>query len=163
MVRNKLPKTTLEYLLLALVPYTEPNLKLAFRPSMFFNDLEKIARINKRTLQSAYTRAQKAGLIEFDEQRIPRLTTKGARRVQRFSAKHLGKHARLMVIFDIPEDESWKRQRLRRLLRELDFQQIQKSVWASEYDHRELLLAEVKEYRLESYIQIYESARIYPK
>jgi CRISPR-associated endonuclease Cas2 len=157
---KQLPKSSLEYVLLALVPYTEPNLKLVFLPSRFFDDLEKISRAKRRTLQDAYYRAQREGLVNNDGKSSPSLTGKGQRRVAKFNARHLGKEARLMVIFDIPEREAWKRRRLRALLRELKFQQIQKSVWASEYDYRKELQLEVTDTGLANFVQIYEAVRI---
>lgn len=160
---NELPKSSVAYLLQALIPYSRPNIKLTFDNKNFFNDLEKISQAKNNTLRNAYYRAQKNGLVEMDDQNIPRLTAKGWQKTRRFTARRLAKDVRLMVIFDIPEGESWKRQRLRRLLRELKFKQIQKSVWATEFDHRELLLAEIHEFDLQNYIEIYETARVYPK
>jgi FPC/CPF motif-containing protein YcgG len=157
---KQLPKSSLEYVLRGLIPYTDANLKLTFRPYLFFRDLDKIAYAKKRSLQNAYYKALRDGLIEMDDENVPRLTKKGWRKVRPYSPKELGKNARLMVIFDIPEQEAWKRKHLWRLLRELKFQQIQKSVWASPYDHRELLAAEVKQYGLEEYVQVYEALRV---
>lgn len=156
-VNDQLPKTSLAYVLQALVPYSKANLKLSFKPKQFFSDLEKISNTRRRSLQSAYYRAQKAGLIELDAQKIPRLTATGQLKAKRYQAKHLNNNARLLVIFDIPEEEGWKRQRLRRLLRELKFKPIQKSVWESETDHRDILLAEVKQYDLQNHLRLYEA------
>lgn len=148
------------YVLQALIPYTQANLKLSFKPNVFFNDLEKIAATKRRTLQNAYYRAQSTGLIALDSSDVPRLTEKGQREVRRYNARHLGPHGRLMVIFDIPETEKWKRQRLRRLLKELNFTLVQKSVWVSEYDHRELLMAEREQSNLQDCMQIFEAVRL---
>ncbi|HSX36727.1 MAG TPA: hypothetical protein VLG13_01225 [Patescibacteria group bacterium] len=157
---KELPKTALEYVLRGLIPYTEANIKLAFKPNLFFNDLAKISRSRDATLRTAYNRGRKRGLIELDELGIPKLTARGFHHVQHFEAKHLGLSARLMVIFDIPENESWKRQHLRRLLRELKFKQIQKSVWASEYDYREVLQEEIETLKLQKCVQTYEALRL---
>lgn len=155
---KKLPESTLQYLLLALVPYSRPNLKLVFKPSLFFQDLDKIEKIKMANAKNAYYRAIRIGLIEIDESGIPRLTSKGRLKVQPFIAEKLSKNANLMIIFDIPEEESWKRRYLRLLLKELRFRQVQKSVWLSEYDHRELLVAEVEQNCLQDYVKMYEAA-----
>jgi len=39
-----LPNTALAYVLESLIPYSDANIKLAFKPHLFFNDLENIAR-----------------------------------------------------------------------------------------------------------------------
>jgi len=67
-----------------------------------------------------------------------------------------------MLVFDIPEDERHKRDRLRLLLRELSFEQVQKSVWTSENDHRDYIRAEIHDFGLDEYVQLYESRLIKP-
>lgn len=157
-----MPKSTLQYVLLGLIPYTQANLKLAFQPGKFFADLEKIDRIKRTNARNAYYRALKDGLFELDASNAPRLTEAGLRKVELFIAKKISRQGKLMIIFDIPETEAWKRQRLRLLLKELHFEQVQKSVWQSEYDYRETLIAEVKRHKLGKHVQIYESARLFP-
>jgi DNA-binding transcriptional regulator PaaX len=149
------------YILSGLIPYTEANLKLAFAPNAFFNDLEKLDTIkaNKKALKSAYYRAIKKGLVKIDDSGIPRLTEKGLRKTKTFKPKKL-KGAKLMIIFDIPEEERPKRQRLRALLRELAFRQVQKSVWVSDFDHREYIRAEINEAQLQGCVELFESRTI---
>ena len=146
---------------MSLIPYSDPNLKLAFHPNQFFNDLEKLDVITakRKSLKTNYYRAIKRGLIEISEEGSPRLTEKGLRKVKPYQPQKL-KGSTLMVIFDIPENERHKRQRLRTLLKELSFRQIQKSVWESRYDHRQYLRAEIAEMHLQEYVKVYESAQI---
>jgi DNA-binding transcriptional regulator PaaX len=153
--------STIHYILAALIPYTEPNLKLAFKPSVFFNDLEKLDRLKNRrkAFRSAYYRSIQQKLVEIDGDGVPRLTRKGRLTIQRFKPQKL-KRAQLMIVFDIPEVERRKRQHLRLLLRELAFTQVQKSVWTSVYDHREYLKAEIKDNSLEKYVEIFETQTI---
>jgi DNA-binding transcriptional regulator PaaX len=152
-------KTVLRYILEGLIPYSEANLKLSFKPSQFFNDLEKISSRNSQSIKNAYYDAVKSGLIEFDENNIPRLTEKGMHKSKRFDPKKL-KTAKLIVMFDIPELDRWKRQRLRALLKELRFRQIQKSVWQTEYDYRDYIKAEIASFGLENSVLIYEARQI---
>jgi CRISPR-associated endonuclease Cas2 len=71
-------------------------------------------------------------------------------------AERLGSHGKLMVIFDVSERTHRKRDRLRCLLRNLDFQQVQKSVWITEYDHRDVLVQAIKELELANQVLLYE-------
>lgn len=146
------------YILSSLVPYTEANLKLSFKPNLFFNDLEKLDEIkaSKNAVKSSYYRLIKKKFIEIDSNGIPRLTEKGFRKTKAFKPKKL-KDAKLMIIFDIPEAESSKRKRLRVLLKELSFTQVQKSVWMSEFDHREYIRAEIKDFELEGCVELLEA------
>ena len=154
-------RSSTHYILSGLIPYSEANLKLAFKPNAFFNDLEKLGEIkaNKAALKTAYYRAIKQGLVVIDGGGIPRLTDKGLRQTKKYQPQKL-KNATLMIVFDIPEAEKAKRQRLRLLLRELSFQQIQKSVWMSEFDHREYIRAEIKDFGLETYVELFEARPI---
>lgn len=153
-------RSTLHYVLAGLVPYTEANLKLSFKPASFFNDLDKLDYAKKHSVKMAYYRAVKKGLIEKDNENIPRLTAKGRQKLKEFKPIKLGKDSRLLLIFDIPETLRWKRDRLRLLLRELSFEQIQRSVWECKYDVRQYLQAEIREIGLHDYVVVYEAAEI---
>lgn len=171
--REQLSDTALKYVLKALIPYTKANLKLAFSPNLFFNDLEKISRQNNKhssvktekrykiqTLRNAYYRAKKDKLIEIDESGRPRLTAAGKQKARPYQPSRLGKNAYLMVTFDIPERERHVRDHLRFLLKALEFKQVQKSVWKSEYDHRELLKTEINLHGLKEQVHVYEADKI---
>lgn len=148
------------YILSGLIPYTNANLKLAFTPSKFFYDLEKISSRKSKTIRNSYYQAIKRGLVALDPEGIPRLTKKGLQKAKFYKPKRLNKEVCLMVTFDIPESERWKRRRFRAVLREFRFSQAQKSVWISKYDFRTLLLSEIKEIGLEDYIDVYEAHRL---
>lgn len=124
----KLSPTT-QYVLEAFIPYTKANLQLAYTPAIFFYELEKKCRTKQPTLKSAYYRALANGLLEIDDQGIPRLTAKGQHEVKPYTPKLLGKGSCLLVVFDIEESERFKRTHLRTLLRELSFKKVQRSVW----------------------------------
>lgn len=158
---NKLPNSTLEYILWSLVPYSEPNLKLAFKPNLFFNDLEKISQRKKQSIRNAYYKAINRNLVIIDEYKIPRLTQQGYSKLRRYQPKKL-RSAELMVVFDIPENERNKRQRLRAVLREFKFIQVQKSVWISQYDCEQYLRLELEQTKLQDYVIVYETVQLYP-
>jgi DNA-binding transcriptional regulator PaaX len=154
-----LPKTATRYIIEGLIPYTEPNLTLAFKPGLFFADLEKVSNKSNQTIKNAYYKLIHDDHIVFDDDGIPRLTPKGLRNIKPYRPEKL-EGAVLLVTFDIPENKRHKRPHLRLLLKELKFRQIQKSVWASGYDHREYLAAEIEHYSLENYVLVYEARKI---
>lgn len=94
---------------------------------------------------------------------VPRLTVKGKLKLAPFEPETLGKEAQLMIIFDIPEHSSLLRTRLRRLLKNLQFEQAQKSVWLTKYDYRDILQEAIEELDLAECVQLYECAPLKPK
>lgn len=151
--------TTIEYILLGLVPYTMPNLKLSFMPARFFHELELISNSNRKTLYSTFSRAQKQGLVERVNG-VPVLTDKGFERIRPYQTKKLTKKALLMIIFDIPEQNKEKRRKLRNYLKYLGFKQVQKSVWVSDMDYQLTLRETVNELGLNDYVRIFEAAEL---
>ncbi len=155
----KQTKSTLESLLLALLPYSDENLRLVFKPSSFFSNLASARTYKLNTVKNAFYRSIKRGLIVIDEDGIPRLTKSGTFKIRKYVSSKL-KDGVLMVTFDIAEHERWKRRHLRLLLKELQFQQVQKSVWTTAYDHREYLLQEIEHLELKSSVNIYECRKL---
>lgn len=155
---SKKYKSTTHYILSGLIPYTEANIKLSFKPNLFFNDLEKLDRIkiNKKAIKNSYYRAIKNGLIEFDNHKMPHLSEKGRLKLELYEPKKIA-NGLLMIIFDIPESEKAKRQQLRTILRQLRFNQVQKSVYVSRYESRNYLKAELKKYRINEYVKVFEA------
>lgn len=153
--------TTLEYVLLALVPYTRQNLLLAYKPSRFFNELERVSGSNRDSLRSTLARAQRTGLVQRIDG-VPRLTKTGLQRVARFQARRISKQGQLMVIFDIPEEFVGQRRKFRNYLKMLEFKQVQKSVWVTQYDYRDEIRQAVNDLRIGRFVQLYECAKLYP-
>lgn len=154
------PAAPTKFVLEALLPYTKANLLLSFKPSLFFHELERKSGRKKRTLETAYYRLIRKGLIELDDNGTPHLTEKGRRKAKLYQPQRLGFGAHLIVIFDIPEEERRKRRHLRLLLQELSFRKVQQSVWETEYDYREYLRSEIAEMNLQEYVRVYEAAQI---
>lgn len=155
-------RSTTHYVLSGLLPYTEANLKLSFSPNRFFNDLEKISnyKLKSTAVRTSYYRAVKRGLIELGADRVPRLTDKGLSQLSRYEPRKLKSADGVLVIFDIPEGERSLRNRLRALLRELRFIQVQKSVWRSDYDVVKYVVEWLREEGVDDYVQVYESIRV---
>jgi DNA-binding transcriptional regulator PaaX len=158
--KRQLPDSALKYILEGLIPYTEANLKLSFKPHLFFNDLENIEKQKKfkaGTYRNVFYKAQKQGYISYSRTSGVKITSKGHRLLQPFTPKLLPYGAQLMVIFDIPEIERSMRSYLRKILRECQFEQVQKSVWVSKYDSKEYLQDVLDEYGLNKYVIVYEA------
>lgn len=151
-------ESPLIFVLKGLIPYTQANLLLSFKPSAFFYELEKRSGHTRSSIQSAYWRAQRSGLITNDT--IPRLTARGQQKLQPYIAQHLTGSAQLLVVFDIPESTALARRRFRLLLRRLHFNQVQKSVWITDFDHRSVLGEAIRELQLEECVKTYEAIEI---
>jgi CRISPR-associated endonuclease Cas2 len=157
------------YILKSLIPYTDANMKLAYKPNLFFNDLEKLDSkaknkplYSRTTLRTTYYRAKQRGYFVVNELGKPQLTEKGTARLQPFQPKKMDK-ARLLVIFDIPEKYRKSRNRFRSLLVACKFKQVQRSVWISDYDSRELLYTMIDQLHLHGEVHIFESHDITPR
>lgn len=151
-------KSATQFLLMSLVPFTEPNLLLAYKPNQFFNKLEQASQYNQKQLRKAYYRAKQRGLVEDTNGQIY-LSLEARRQVFPYVAKKFDNGC-LMVIFDIPNELGYKRRKFRLVLRMLKFYQVQKSVWASEYDSRTVLSETIRELDLGDYIEVYEAAKL---
>jgi len=146
-------------LLLALVPYTKQNLLIVFQPNQFFNELEKTTGHPKSKLQKTFYRAKSERILSYSNGQIE-LTLKGRQLVQPFIAEKLSNNAQLMVIFDIPEEFAGRRQRFRNLLKQLNFKQIQLSVWMTNQDHRTILYESIAEIELQQWVRLFEASEI---
>lgn len=150
------------FVIRSLMPYTKENLLLAFSPNRFFNELEKTSNYTKNTIRSSYYRAKQQGYIANDKNFI-KITNEGLTIVRPFRAKKLKGNSRLMLIFDIPEQQLAKRNKLRRLVKSWDFKQVQKSVWITDRDYEDVVISSLKELGLKKCVELHESVRIFPK
>ena len=155
-------RSALVYVLIALIPYSKPNLLLAYKPALFFRELEKISKYKEKTLRAAYDRARQQKLIEH-QQKIVQLTSKGRRKIAGFVAEKLEGDAKLMIIFDIPENQSAKRQKFRNILKDWQVVQVQKSVWVTNKDFRDELAELIREMDLGGFVKLYECALVHSK
>lgn len=145
---------TLSYVLESLIPFTEANMNLAFRPHAFFNELDRRGKISSHSARNAYYRAKSNGLIIFDGKELV-LSARAWHIIGKHTPATLPPDQCLMVIFDIPEEYRQKRRQLRSLLRELRFRQEQRSVWTSANDHREIVLRLINELQITQYTKVF--------
>lgn len=158
-MKHKQYKSSAHYILKALIPYTEANLLLSYKPNLFFNELERISNKNRRTLENEFYRLKRDGYIQQTVDSV-RLTDEGLAQLELFEPKHIEGDAKLMIIFDIPENLRHKRDALRSTLKLLRFRQVQKSVWLTEYECRMHLTKEIKTNQLQDYVRFFEAKQL---
>ena len=156
------------YLLKSLIPYTSANQKLAFKPSSFFKELERLDRLHqpnspKRAgyYKQQYYRTKNRGYFSINDDGLPELTELGKTQLTLYEPEKIP-NALLLVAFDVEEKRRANRDEFRRLLKMLKFKQVQKSVWVSRYESRELLKSETKRLNLDESVVIYEALDITP-
>lgn len=151
-----------QQLLLALVPYSKPNLKLTFAPSQFFAELTARTRASKQSLASTFSRAKRQGLVEMINGR-PYLTAEGQARLPLDMPGLLSGEQWLIVIFDIPEDQKVTRERFREYLKSLGYSQLQKSVWVCQSDTLILVKEAISELGLGRWTKILRGESVFPQ
>jgi len=111
-------------------------------------------------LNASYLRGQK--LIQESRrgaQLLLTLTDEGRRQLLRAELLRAPKRRDnlfTIVIFDIPESERTSREFFRRFIREIGFQKIQQSVWATDRDVGRALIQFVRIHKLAAWINILE-------
>lgn len=94
--------------------------------------------VSENTLRVTLSRLKKKGFVE-NRSGMWRATSKGLAHLNKIqkkvklpsgvSKKSQSKYKKIIIVFDIPEDQRQKRTWLRSALLKLDFQLLQKSVW----------------------------------
>lgn len=150
--------TTTKFLLEALIPDKSRRGTYLSRKQLILK-VGATSGITTEAVRASFRRLIKQGLVTVGSDNIPRLTKKGLHCTKPFRAKTLpGSY--LMVIFDIAEKDRAKRSHLRLLLKELSFQQVQKSVWISSQDHREYIQVEIDALNLKESVLLYEARQL---
>jgi DNA-binding transcriptional regulator PaaX len=161
-VRSK-PSPVLMYIIKGLIPYTSANIKLAYKPNAFFNELERIIekegrlKASRNVIESTYYRAKNDGYFNYDASTESILLTEKAHDFLALYEPEKLKGAKLLVTFDISETDRHKRAQLRQVLRILKFTHVQKSVWISEFDGREPLKKEIVRLGVQNNVIAYEA------
>ena len=125
----------------------------------------------RKKFAQAFWRLKKNRLIitnqKSDGTFVVKLTEKGKRKIKEFRFADMeipipkkwdGKWR--IVIFDIPNKRNAGREALRSKIKELDFYQLQKSVWAFPYPCEAEIEFITELFRLYPYVQIIEATRI---
>lgn len=152
--RKRLRRNTIENIILSGVSLTGVIAVAMAAPNALkllkHVDLDWAAKRDpRRRITEATSRLKQKGYIVWEERkgkRYMRLTDKGRIYVQRYTsgAREIPKPRRWdgrwrIVIFDIPEHKKGMRDRVRRMVVDLGFFQLQKSVWVHPYECEELI------------------------
>ena len=120
-----------------------------------FENQAALARKVKELARRRYITVRRHG-TKF----IVTITDKGYTATFVEQLKHAPAHRRgwyTIVTFDIPEELSHERKRLRMLLREGGFIKLQQSVWVSRNDNYQLLAAFIKHGKLTRWINVFRA------
>ncbi len=148
-------RSATSYVVESLIPFTDANLKLAFSPSRFFQELAKSSDTNADQLRRAYYRAKDSGIVKYIDGHFAIDEDYLATIIQHTTTPQLPDNESMLVIYDIPEEVAHKRQELRGLLRELEFVQVQKSVWQTSKNCLAPVLAMIAKLKIEPYVQVF--------
>lgn len=161
-MKNKEKYSLLEYILLAFIPFTEPNADLLYRRGRFINTIQKGYYAPKNSINSTISKAKKDGYLQEVEKKGKKgflLTKKGRMKILKYIIKDQEEKKWdgrwRIVIFDIPENIKRRRDRFRDMLKIFKFIQLQKSVWISPHDHSEDLEMVIDELGIEEYVQYF--------
>lgn len=122
-----------------------PGLPLVLKPFLK-NNYKKWGHFNRRILKSEIKRLKKQGVIEDftqDGEMVFRLSEKGKGKVFKYKLAEMslkrdywdGKWR--LIIYDIPKSSKNRAEAFRRLLKKMDFLQLQKSVYLTPYKCKE--------------------------
>jgi phenylacetic acid degradation operon negative regulatory protein len=166
-MRNKEENySTLEYLLLAFVPFSGPNTDLLYRRGRFMRKISGMTGSSVNSIESTITRAKKNGYLEEVEEKGReglKITNKGRVKILKLlisDKKEKWDDQWRIIVFDIPENKRKTRDNFRRILKELRFKKMQRSVWICPYDRTEELEMVIDELYIRPYIQYFISKSV---
>lgn len=140
-----------------------PNLLVALEKplDMFWKQLDKRGR--EREMRRAISYMKTKQLIRGDYQHGLQITPKGRKRLEKIEFDKISINRPdawdqkwRLVFFDIPEDRRHLRVSFINKLKQLDFYQLQKSVWLHPFPCREVIEAVAAYYDVDSYISYVE-------
>ncbi|HXY18222.1 MAG TPA: hypothetical protein VEH48_02265 [Candidatus Nitrosopolaris sp.] len=144
-----------------------PNLLIALDKPLrkYLGRLDERARQRELSRVINYMRSQ--GLIKDDYRHGLRITAKGRRRMQRvnFAKLRVPKPEQWdqrwrLVFFDIPEERKTGRDALIRKLKQLDFYQLQRSVWVHPFPCRPIIEKVADAYQVDKFVTYVETTYI---
>ncbi len=152
-------KSVTAEILKALVPYSEQNLKLAFKPGLFFRDLEHLTQANRNTLAATMSRAKRVGWV-IERNGVPILSKTGRAKIQEVSKADL-LQGWLLLTYDIPETRRADRDRLASDLKRLNFKRLQKSTWYTNEDYVDALKELITNLKIGQHVCLFLAAHVY--
>jgi DNA-binding transcriptional regulator PaaX len=148
------------------------KLKLYSGPSVILSWIKSsngkllIPKRNQKDFWRDLSRLKKDGLIETKttskmvQARLTKLGELEFLRIKIFQTGPLPDGQVCVVVFDIPEKNRTERKLLRSLLKEFDFERIQKSVWFSLFDAAEPLVDFFKATKVDKWIMVFVAKEI---
>lgn len=161
MPRLSKDQSVLRATLRAFIPYTQENLLLSFKPHSFFNYLdylEKQTGAKRKTISATISRAKRNGLIKVNSDGTMVTTWRGKMKLSLKPAKKT-RHF-LVIIFDIPEKNRKTRDFFRQYLKTSHAEQVQKSVWKTQYDIYEELFEVIKDLNIVDCVSVFMADEI---
>lgn len=140
----------------------------AMAPGIFqaFGKFRRARKYSPQQLRGSIYTLSRQGYVEIirekDDKTIIRLTNKGRERIKEFSIESISINKQdkwdgkwRVVIFDIPVKFNKAREALRKKLKNLNFYQLQKSVWFYPYPCEDEILFLSNIFRIESFVEIF--------
>ncbi len=131
--------------------------------------LEDLEAQKRQKIANLLCYMQRKGLVEKTDSKAWKLTNKGRHKLELINLKpalvsgippirrgvYTENDALKVVIFDVPEQDRWKRKWLRQSLQNLDFKLLQESVWIGERRLPEEFITLLSEFELISCVHIF--------
>lgn len=147
-------------LLKALIPYSQQNLKLAYHPNQFFNELEQKTKAKRATLYTTMSRAKKNNLVTVDGETIS-LRWRGKIKIG-YTKPAIEGSSWTLIVFDIKESRRRLRNEFREYLRISGYKPIQLSVWAAQTTPDKELTGVLDELGLNESVYIFSAKKLFP-
>ncbi len=140
----------------------------AMAPNIFqaFGKFRRARKYSPQQLRSSIYTLNRRGYVEIikekDDKTIIKLTSRGRKRIKEFSIENISINKQnkwdkkwRIVIFDIPIKFNKAREALRNKLKDLNFYQLQKSVWIYPYPCEDEILFLANIFQVEPFVEIF--------
>ena len=121
----------------------------------YFEELKK-----KNKLYPTFYNLKRSGYLSEAKKGEYILTGKAKEKIDKLKFKKINKlnkfrdNKMLLVLFDIPETRKRDRDQFRRVLKELDFIQLQKSIWLTNKDSVKEVVNVIKSLKIDNYVEM---------
>ncbi len=132
---------------------------ISFKDKEKFQERQKIKRALYKLKKQKSLETKKVG-----DKILYKLTTKGLHQVLlskiKMQTKTLSNNQYCLICFDIPESARYLRRALRRILKNMQFKQLQKSVWYTNKDIFDLLTLYIQNLQASDWIKVVLASKI---